>query len=127
VAPGMLLVLAPDVVLTGMTPGSGRRFTARVGTVSELGLPAVATSLPAAAQAPPVPSFAGLWLRNAKTNGQTVNYLNPTLLRSFGVELRFFLPISPAPLRLIWSRKVNPYPFDTNNQNDFQFSVGTTF
>ncbi len=60
-------------------------------------------------------------------NGQTISYLNPQLLRSFGVELRFFLPISPAPLRLIWSHKVNPYPFDTNNQNDFQFSVGTTF
>lgn len=60
-------------------------------------------------------------------NGQTVAYRNPGLLKSFGVELRFFLPISPAPLRLIWSRKVNPYPFDTNGQNDFQFSVGTTF
>lgn len=60
-------------------------------------------------------------------DGQPVSYRNPALLRSFGVELRFFLPISPAPLRLIWSRKVNPYPFDTNGQNDFQFSVGTTF
>ncbi|MBS1785945.1 MAG: outer membrane protein assembly factor BamA [Acidobacteria bacterium] len=60
-------------------------------------------------------------------NGQTVTYRNPQLLRSFGVELRFFLPISPAPLRLIWSHKVNPYPFDVNGQNDFQFSVGTTF
>ena len=60
-------------------------------------------------------------------NGQTINYNNPTLFRSFGVELRFFLPISPAPLRLIWSHKVNPFPFDTNSQNDFQFSVGTTF
>ena len=60
-------------------------------------------------------------------NGQAISYRNPSLLRSFGVELRFFLPISPAPLRLIWSRKVNPYPFDTNSQNDFQFSVGTTF
>ncbi|HJU83031.1 MAG TPA: outer membrane protein assembly factor BamA [Holophagaceae bacterium] len=49
------------------------------------------------------------------------------LRRSFGAELRFFLPISPAPLRLIWSRKLNPYPFDTEGQNDFQFSIGTTF
>jgi outer membrane protein insertion porin family len=47
--------------------------------------------------------------------------------RSAGVELRFFLPISPAPLRLIWARKLNPYPFDTSGQNDFQFSIGTTF
>ncbi|MBL0312729.1 MAG: outer membrane protein assembly factor BamA [Holophagaceae bacterium] len=60
-------------------------------------------------------------------NNQTIAYRNPTLLRSAGVELRFFLPISPAPLRLIWSRKLNPYPFDPEGQNDFQFSIGTTF
>lgn len=47
--------------------------------------------------------------------------------RSAGLELRFFLPISPAPLRLIWSRKLNPYPFDRDGKNDFQFSIGTTF
>jgi outer membrane protein insertion porin family len=56
-----------------------------------------------------------------------ISYRNPALVKSYGAELRFFLPISPAPLRLIWSHKVNPYPFDTDNQNDFQFSVGTTF
>ncbi len=49
------------------------------------------------------------------------------LKRSAGVELRFFLPISPAPLRLIWARKLNPYPFDTSGASDFQFSIGTTF
>jgi len=49
------------------------------------------------------------------------------LRRSAGVELRFFLPISPAPLRLIWARKLNPYPFDTTGTTDFQFSIGTTF
>jgi len=49
------------------------------------------------------------------------------LRRSTGIEFRFFLPISPAPLRLIWSRKLNPYPFDPDGQNDFQFSIGTTF
>ena len=47
--------------------------------------------------------------------------------RSAGLEFRFFLPISPAPLRLIWSRKLNPYPFDTESKTDFQFSIGTTF
>lgn len=56
-----------------------------------------------------------------------VTYTNPTLVRSTGLEFRFFLPISPAPLRLIWARKLNPYPFDTEGQNDFQFSIGTTF
>jgi outer membrane protein insertion porin family len=64
--------------------------------------------------------------RDALT-GNYLTYSNPTLLRSAGVEFRFFLPISPAPLRLIWSRKLNPYPFDTYGQNDFQFSIGTTF
>jgi outer membrane protein insertion porin family len=49
------------------------------------------------------------------------------LRRSTGVELRFFLPISPAPLRLIWARKLNPYDFDTGGKTDFAFSVGTTF
>jgi outer membrane protein insertion porin family len=53
--------------------------------------------------------------------------LSESLRRSAGVELRFFLPISPAPLRLIWSRKLNPYPFDPDGRNDFQFSIGTTF
>jgi outer membrane protein insertion porin family len=49
------------------------------------------------------------------------------LRRSAGMELRFFLPISPAPMRLIWSRKLNPYSFDPDGRNDFQFSIGTTF
>nr|WP_320133293.1 outer membrane protein assembly factor BamA [uncultured Holophaga sp.] len=49
------------------------------------------------------------------------------LRRSVGVEFRFFLPISPAPVRLIWARKLNPYSFDTDARNDFQFSIGTTF
>ncbi len=59
--------------------------------------------------------------------GNYLTYINPTLMRSTGIEFRFFLPISPAPLRLIWARKLNPYPFDTYGQNDFQFSIGTTF
>ena len=60
-------------------------------------------------------------------NGAPVSYRNPTLVKSAGLEFRFFLPISPAPLRLIWSRKLNPYPFDTEAKSDFQFSIGTTF
>jgi len=52
---------------------------------------------------------------------------NTSLKRSAGLEARFFLPISPAPLRLIWSRKLNPYPFDLDGKTDFQFSIGTTF
>jgi len=49
------------------------------------------------------------------------------LRRSVGVEFRFFLPISPAPMRLIWARKLNPYDFDPEGRTDFQFSMGTTF
>ena len=63
----------------------------------------------------------------SQVDQQTYSYVNPTLVRSTGVEFRFFLPISPAPLRLIWSRKLNPYPFDTDSKSDFQFSIGTTF
>lgn len=59
--------------------------------------------------------------------GAYYSYVNPTLVRSAGLEFRFFLPISPAPLRLIWARKLNPYPFDTEGRTDFQFSIGTTF
>lgn len=49
------------------------------------------------------------------------------LRQSVGAELRFFLPISPAPMRLIWSTKLNPYAYDLYGKNDFQFSIGTTF
>ena len=59
--------------------------------------------------------------------GNIYTYNNPTLVRSAGIEFRFFLPISPAPLRLIWAKKLNPYPFDTESRTDFQFSIGTTF
>jgi outer membrane protein insertion porin family len=62
-----------------------------------------------------------------QTTNVPITYENPTLVRSAGIEFRFFLPISPAPLRLIWSRKLNPYPFDTQSKTDFQFSIGTTF
>lgn len=56
-----------------------------------------------------------------------VSAFSEPLRRSVGFEFRFFLPISPAPMRLIWSRKLNPYTFDTDSRNDFQFSIGTTF
>ncbi len=60
-------------------------------------------------------------------NNNEFTFTNPTLVKSAGIEFRFFLPISPAPLRLIWSKKLNPYPFDTESRTDFQFSIGTTF
>lgn len=62
---------------------------------------------------------------NAWSEGTKV--FSESLRRSAGVEFRFFLPISPAPLRLIWARKLNPYSFDTEGSTQFQFSIGTTF
>ena len=48
------------------------------------------------------------------------------LLRySAGAELRIFLPMFQAPLRFIYG--VNLDPFDDEETNDFQFSIGTTF
>jgi outer membrane protein insertion porin family len=54
-------------------------------------------------------------------------FFSEPLRRSVGLEFRFFLPISPAPMRLIWAYKLNPYDFDTLGRTDFQFSIGTTF
>jgi len=62
---------------------------------------------------------------NAWSPGNRI--FSEALRRSAGVELRFFMPISPAPMRLIWARKLNPYWFDTLGKTDFQFSIGTTF
>ena len=58
---------------------------------------------------------------------QGVKVFSEAPRRSAGIEFRFFLPISPAPLRLIWARKLNPYDFDTEGSTQFQFSIGTTF
>jgi len=44
---------------------------------------------------------------------------------SAGAELRIFLPMFQAPLRFIYG--VNLDPFDDEEKNDFQFSIGTTF
>jgi len=59
--------------------------------------------------------------------GPGYRIFSEALRRSTGVEFRFFLPISPAPMRLIWARKLNPYSFDREGGTDFQFSMGTTF
>jgi outer membrane protein assembly factor BamA len=79
------------------------------------------------AWAPGTPVFSRDLVQGNNAYGNAVEYRNPTLVRSMGIELRFFLPISPAPLRLIWSKKLNPYPFDLESKTDFQFSIGTTF
>lgn len=62
---------------------------------------------------------------NAWSSGRKV--FSEALRQSYGLEFRFFLPISPAPMRLIWSQKMNPYLNDPYGKSDFQFSIGTTF
>ena len=56
-----------------------------------------------------------------------VKSFSEPLRRSIGVELRLFIPISPAPLRFIWSKKLNPYPSDPEGRYNFQFAFGTAF
>ena len=63
---------------------------------------------------------------NRETGVDTL-YYNPKMLESVGIELRLFMPISPAPIRFIWAKKLNPYPWDTSGETNFQFSIGTTF
>ena len=64
---------------------------------------------------------------NNPETGVDVTFKNPRLLRSVGLELRLFLPISPAPLRFIWARKLQSLPLRYGSRTDFQFSIGTTF
>jgi outer membrane protein insertion porin family len=44
---------------------------------------------------------------------------------SFGAELRIFLPVFQFPLRFIYA--VNPSPQDTDDFEEFQFTIGNTF
>jgi outer membrane protein insertion porin family len=52
--------------------------------------------------------------------------MNVTDLRKdAGVELRFFLPVFGAPLRLIYGFNLDPHP--NEKSKNFVFSIGTTF
>lgn len=47
---------------------------------------------------------------------------------SVGVELRLFITsFSPAPIRLIWARRIKQYSFDKKLGTQFQFTIGTNF
>jgi outer membrane protein insertion porin family len=60
---------------------------------------------------------------NAYDNGEAIDISNMRV--DYGLEMRFFLPIFQAPLRLIYGFIQNPLPGeDTSN---FIFSIGTTF
>ncbi|MCD4655367.1 outer membrane protein assembly factor BamA [bacterium] len=48
-----------------------------------------------------------------------------TLRPSTGFEVRFFMPGFGVPLRFIWGYNLDPY--EGENRNDFQFTMGTSF
>lgn len=48
-----------------------------------------------------------------------------SLRPSTGFEVRFFVPGFGVPLRFIWGYNLDPY--ENENRNDFQFTMGTTF
>ncbi len=60
---------------------------------------------------------------NAYDDGQKVSLSNMRV--DYGIELRFFLPIFQAPLRLIYGFIDNPLPGE--DPSNFIFSIGTTF
>jgi outer membrane protein insertion porin family len=47
------------------------------------------------------------------------------LKTSAGFEVRFFVPMFPYPVRLIWSRPFNPEPWQPTKT--FEFNIGPTF
>jgi len=60
---------------------------------------------------------------NAYDDGEPVDIGNMRV--DYGVEMRFFLPIFQAPLRLIYGFIQNPLPGE--DPSNFIFSIGTTF
>jgi surface antigen Omp85-like protein len=60
---------------------------------------------------------------NAFDDGQKINVHD--LRVDYGFELRFYLPVFQAPLRLIYGFIQNPQPGE--NSSNFIFSIGTTF
>lgn len=60
---------------------------------------------------------------NAYDDGEKVSLSNMRV--DYGIELRFFLPIFQAPLRLIYGFIDNPLPGE--DPSNFIFSIGTTF
>lgn len=60
---------------------------------------------------------------NVYTEEQSVNLSD--LRKDAGIELRFFLPVFGAPLRLIYGFNLNPHPHERSK--NFVFSIGTTF
>jgi outer membrane protein insertion porin family len=67
---------------------------------------------------------------NAFNDDEKIDFKD--LYKSAGLEVRFYTPILQAPMRLIWSYKLDADKFSelsgrTEPQTDFTFSIGTTF
>ncbi len=60
---------------------------------------------------------------NAWTNKQ--GYDLSDLRMDVGIEIRFYLPVFGAPLRLIYGWNLDPKEFE--DKQDFIFSIGRTF
>jgi len=60
---------------------------------------------------------------NVYTERESMDLTN--LRKDAGVELRFFLPVFGAPLRLIYGFNLDPHPHEKSK--NFVFSIGTTF
>jgi outer membrane protein insertion porin family len=60
---------------------------------------------------------------NAYNNNEGYDLGN--LRMDAGIEVRFYLPVFGAPLRLIYGWKLDPMPYES--KSDFIFSIGTTF
>jgi outer membrane protein insertion porin family len=60
---------------------------------------------------------------NAWKNNETYDLAD--LRKDAGIELRFYLPVFGAPIRLIYGWILDPKPYE--QESDFIFSIGTTF
>jgi outer membrane protein insertion porin family len=59
---------------------------------------------------------------NIETLRKKLDFSMPS---SVGVEVRFFMPTFPFPVRLIWSRALNPEPWQRTRT--FEFNIGAGF
>jgi outer membrane protein insertion porin family len=66
-----------------------------------------------------------LFLDAGQSYGEVPGFSLSALRASYGIEVRFHLPVFQAPLRLIWGRVLDEQPGD--RLNSFQFSIGFPF
>jgi outer membrane protein insertion porin family len=66
-----------------------------------------------------------LFIDSGQSYGEVPGFSLSDLRTSYGIEVRFHLPVFQAPLRLIWGRVLDEQPGD--RLNSFQFSIGFPF